>query len=196
MIRRPPRSTRTDTLFPYTTLFRSVVGGILRRGEQQAVQAQAPRLVVHLVLVALTLGNLHQDIELEHFIPPHHRHTRGPGFGPRKIKTRSSGWRHLRAQWSQTWKWGRNSRWLDHAGTVASARLRAARQHGCREASSSWCWPPHSPRLSMTWPSSSVGPSRDRPALPRSNRLRDSTSRSPRPPPRSMPRPVGSARGP
>src|SRR3546814_18867176 len=25
MIRRPPRSTRTDTLFPYTTLFRSVI---------------------------------------------------------------------------------------------------------------------------------------------------------------------------
>src|SRR3546814_6546549 len=28
MIRRPPRSTRTDTLFPYTTLFRSGFGGI------------------------------------------------------------------------------------------------------------------------------------------------------------------------
>src|SRR3546814_19435522 len=26
MIRRPPRSTRTDTLFPYTTLFRSGLG--------------------------------------------------------------------------------------------------------------------------------------------------------------------------
>src|SRR3546814_19164699 len=26
MIRRPPRSTRTDTLFPYTTLFRSFLG--------------------------------------------------------------------------------------------------------------------------------------------------------------------------
>src|SRR3546814_2761857 len=26
MIRRPPRSTRTDTLFPYTTLFRSQIG--------------------------------------------------------------------------------------------------------------------------------------------------------------------------
>src|SRR3546814_1365069 len=26
MIRRPPRSTRTDTLFPYTTLFRSIHG--------------------------------------------------------------------------------------------------------------------------------------------------------------------------
>src|SRR3546814_9482688 len=25
MIRRPPRSTRTDTLFPYTTLFRSIL---------------------------------------------------------------------------------------------------------------------------------------------------------------------------
>src|SRR3546814_16149132 len=29
MIRRPPRSTRTDTLFPYTTLFRSEVGNAL-----------------------------------------------------------------------------------------------------------------------------------------------------------------------
>src|SRR3546814_15804653 len=28
MIRRPPRSTRTDTLFPYTTLFRSQYGKI------------------------------------------------------------------------------------------------------------------------------------------------------------------------
>src|SRR3546814_20499338 len=27
MIRRPPRSTRTDTLFPYTTIFRSCGGG-------------------------------------------------------------------------------------------------------------------------------------------------------------------------
>src|SRR3546814_3885431 len=32
MIRRPPRSTRTDTLFPYTTLFRS---GQQQAGEQQ-----------------------------------------------------------------------------------------------------------------------------------------------------------------
>src|SRR3546814_3685080 len=31
MIRRPPRSTRTDTLFPYTTLFRSAARRI-RRG--------------------------------------------------------------------------------------------------------------------------------------------------------------------
>src|SRR3546814_1986791 len=32
MIRRTPRSTRTDTRFPYTTLFRSLVGGQGARG--------------------------------------------------------------------------------------------------------------------------------------------------------------------
>src|SRR3546814_6381047 len=34
MIRRPPRSTRTDTLFPYTTLFRSarrLIAGLVQR---------------------------------------------------------------------------------------------------------------------------------------------------------------------
>src|SRR3546814_3654019 len=35
MIRRPPRSTRTDTLFPYTTLFRSNL-----KGAQAQVAAQ------------------------------------------------------------------------------------------------------------------------------------------------------------
>src|SRR3546814_7828772 len=35
MIRRPPRSTRTDTLFPYTTLFRSFLA--VGRGEKAVV---------------------------------------------------------------------------------------------------------------------------------------------------------------
>src|SRR3546814_3618244 len=35
MIRRPPRSTRTDTLFPYTTLFRSPeISRLMARGVQ------------------------------------------------------------------------------------------------------------------------------------------------------------------
>src|SRR3546814_19568672 len=34
MIRRPPRATRTDTLFPYTTLFRS--GGAITEVRQRA----------------------------------------------------------------------------------------------------------------------------------------------------------------
>src|SRR3546814_6062384 len=46
MIRRPPRSTRTDTLFPYTTLFRSRRRACLERpisrGAWNAAQA-APR---------------------------------------------------------------------------------------------------------------------------------------------------------
>src|SRR3546814_3578155 len=31
MIRPPPRSTRTDTLFPYTTLFRAIFGAVVQR---------------------------------------------------------------------------------------------------------------------------------------------------------------------
>src|SRR3546814_13021191 len=56
MMRRPPRSTRTDTLFPYTTLFRSAVHpGPVQIGEaaQQALAASAaprerlrPRVIV------------------------------------------------------------------------------------------------------------------------------------------------------
>src|SRR3546814_13799964 len=54
MIRRPPRSTRTDTLFPYTTLFRSPVGCDERpslRLFQRALQRVLvlPRGVHHLV---------------------------------------------------------------------------------------------------------------------------------------------------
>src|SRR3546814_5718299 len=35
MRRRPPRSTRTDTLFPYTTLFRSVWSGAVWRSSRR-----------------------------------------------------------------------------------------------------------------------------------------------------------------
>src|SRR3546814_5045643 len=57
MIRRPPRSTRTDTLFPYTTLFRSArrhaAGGrplgllaeVLRQLSRQGVRTGVPSLV-------------------------------------------------------------------------------------------------------------------------------------------------------
>src|SRR3546814_9449829 len=37
MIRRPPRSTRTDTLFPYTTLFRSDLDTAVGEWQQQRV---------------------------------------------------------------------------------------------------------------------------------------------------------------
>src|SRR3546814_10801983 len=38
MIRRPPRSTRTDTLFPYTTLFRSTAFGAFLEVTQEAME--------------------------------------------------------------------------------------------------------------------------------------------------------------
>src|SRR3546814_5205124 len=65
MIRRPPRSTRTDTLFPYTTLFRSVgfTAEVLRiRGDEdnqpvfaadlhdEVVDSLLPIIVLHQVL--------------------------------------------------------------------------------------------------------------------------------------------------
>src|SRR3546814_15063539 len=42
MIRRPPRSTRTDTLFPYTTLFRSRRDRGCRRGAHAVRPAGRP----------------------------------------------------------------------------------------------------------------------------------------------------------
>src|SRR3546814_8361101 len=53
MIRRPPRSTRTDTLFPYTTLFRSIAlpgGGI-------DYTTEAGRTPIRDVATGATLGH-------------------------------------------------------------------------------------------------------------------------------------------
>src|SRR3546814_18773482 len=49
MIRRPPRSTRTDTLFPYTTLFRSAAG----RRTQDRHGAWTPRRESSTFVIAL-----------------------------------------------------------------------------------------------------------------------------------------------
>src|SRR3546814_1341693 len=43
MIRRPPRSPRTDTLFPYTTLFRSRVADVVMRQQIDRIALQARR---------------------------------------------------------------------------------------------------------------------------------------------------------
>src|SRR3546814_19019511 len=45
MIRRPPRSTRTDTLFPYTTLFRSYPALVADEVGQQSVDAEQRAIV-------------------------------------------------------------------------------------------------------------------------------------------------------
>src|SRR3546814_17782905 len=44
MIRRPPRSTRTDTLFPYTTLFRSSTGILSLEAVAEGVKLRVDRI--------------------------------------------------------------------------------------------------------------------------------------------------------
>src|SRR3546814_3803881 len=63
MIRRPPRSTRTDTLFPYTTLFRSVGGSEQRSG---AAGEDTVRRVGHDVERKGRVGQRVDDPVLEH----------------------------------------------------------------------------------------------------------------------------------
>src|SRR3546814_5611348 len=87
MIRRPPRSTRTDTLFPYTTLFRSWFGSSARASLTKPLHglvrpilsiapcgAKIPNSKLHIILhnrfrypqrrCDLTLG---ETIEFSHF---------------------------------------------------------------------------------------------------------------------------------
>src|SRR3546814_7895677 len=57
MIRRPPRSTRTDTLFPYTTLFRSQADDLLRKAgwrvkDGRLVDAESGRPFTFEILIA------------------------------------------------------------------------------------------------------------------------------------------------
>src|SRR3546814_10582130 len=52
MIRRPPRSTRTDTLFPYTALVRSSDAGTLHRGDRRLGQI-APFLRIAEIMLQL-----------------------------------------------------------------------------------------------------------------------------------------------
>src|SRR3546814_17482809 len=51
MIRRPPRSTRTDTLFPYTTLFRSLPHLHCRSSRFLAGRSGVVRFAVSLAIV-------------------------------------------------------------------------------------------------------------------------------------------------
>src|SRR3546814_2375974 len=67
MIRRPPRSTRTDTLFPYTTLFRSDEGVDPVPSVEIAGNVIAPDLLTDLsvkTLFELSPGIAHRTLRL------------------------------------------------------------------------------------------------------------------------------------
>src|SRR3546814_4200710 len=61
MIRRPPRSTRTDTLFPYTTLFRSMAIDAVERlravAELSELRSQEVQLEQAIAVVRRALGD-------------------------------------------------------------------------------------------------------------------------------------------
>src|SRR3546814_8665613 len=65
MIRRPPRSTRTDTLFPYTTLFRSRVRTVLTRADDRFLVLAERREVARRLKADLFIS-IHADRSEEH----------------------------------------------------------------------------------------------------------------------------------
>src|SRR3546814_15191222 len=72
MIRRPTRSTRTDTLFPYTTRFRSLGTG-RDRCTRQMHSADATRhglAVGDTVALSSTAGEIHVPLEIDDDIRP------------------------------------------------------------------------------------------------------------------------------
>src|SRR3546814_20100764 len=66
MIRRPPRSTRTDTLFPYTTLFRSLLA--------HAVEHLLAEVLVHHLATAKAHGHLDLVAFLDEAVDRPHLH--------------------------------------------------------------------------------------------------------------------------
>src|SRR3546814_8369225 len=115
MIRRPPRSTRTDTLFPYTTLFRShpeqlkfkgdpehsntIVNGISRIGYMsggKAARWKDEELTERLLDKAIDFVSARRDAQFfryfamnEPHVPrePHPRFVGASGMGPRGATT-------------------------------------------------------------------------------------------------------------
>src|SRR3546814_11784361 len=71
MIRRPPRSTRTDTLFPYTTLFRSCVTDLRRVGVDLVLTPESRPGVVEPTILhhVVPLGTVRFHVQFYRQIP-------------------------------------------------------------------------------------------------------------------------------
>src|SRR3546814_4797347 len=101
MIRRPPRSTRTDTLFPYTTLFRSGCGsgaaapaarqascGVLRAADARRSEEHTSELqsLMRISYAVFCLKKKNQPLK-EKIISNHIHHAQDPHF---KTETQST----------------------------------------------------------------------------------------------------------
>src|SRR3546814_15988142 len=65
MIRRPPLATRIDTLFPYTTLFRSLVGALADLEDLLVAVQPRDRELVHVAVAAVDLERPVDDARSE-----------------------------------------------------------------------------------------------------------------------------------
>src|SRR3546814_10798217 len=74
MIRRPPRSTRTDTLFPYTTLFRSPEP----RMRQEGVVGSTHQVQPHAQRRIDVAGVVTRGVSLQGIHPRQHQRRRKP----------------------------------------------------------------------------------------------------------------------
>src|SRR3546814_12254353 len=94
MIRRPPRSTRTDTLFPYTTLFRSFGIEIFDRLEiQQGVDSMGKSRGIEIDHVTEKLSTPFRD----HASVPdvqHHHQQGDANHSPPELQEKNHAHRH------------------------------------------------------------------------------------------------------
>src|SRR3546814_6777411 len=131
MIRRPPRSTRTDTLFPYTTLFRSAVA-VGRGADLDRTRAHGPRGALGRLAVPRTLRAVDPQPQPEHVDPDRHRRDRRV----RLQRGRHGRARHLprfvpRARPRRRVLRGRGGDRLADAARPASGAARALEDPGC-----------------------------------------------------------------
>src|SRR3546814_4129315 len=84
MIRRPPRSTRTDTLFPYSTLFRSVVGRTRTVGVAGQHDLRVAAALVRGDRVVQDRRSLGGDVRLVPFEEDNERTRRAHNLGRRR----------------------------------------------------------------------------------------------------------------
>src|SRR3546814_13421658 len=78
MIRRPPRATRTDTLFPYTTLFRSILPGDLLAVKRTPI-AENGQIVVARLGEDVTVKRFERHGSIVRLLPAN------PDFAPIRI---------------------------------------------------------------------------------------------------------------
>src|SRR3546814_11165032 len=114
MIRRPPRSTRTDTLFPYTTLFRSEGArlGCGRLLDQRPVQGADGGIMVAFLHDHLDVDLAQQVVEAERLDAGLCQGGQRPGAegGQAKVAFEKGVPRHLSGEIGSATRWERECR--------------------------------------------------------------------------------------